>query len=86
VLKPNDERLWSQLRLSVGAFMHRLFTLGAFGSNDPDQAYLVKCDADTTSADDQQRGVVNLVVGFLPAQVTEFVVIQHQILTRPAEV
>lgn len=86
VFKPNDEALWSQIRLTIGAFMHRLFTLGAFGSTDPDLAYLVKCDADTTSADDQLRGVVNVVVGFLPQQVAEFVVIEHQLLIRPQEV
>jgi phage tail sheath protein FI len=86
VFRPNDERLWAQLRLSVGAYMHRLFTLGAFGSSDPAEAYIVKCDADTTSGDDQRRGVVNILVGFLPQMVTEFVVIQHQLLVRPSEV
>jgi uncharacterized protein len=86
VFQPNDDRLWAQLRLSVGSFMHRLFTLGAFGSSDPAVAYLVKCDSDTTSSDDASRGVVNVVVGFLPQMVSEFVVIKIQQLTRPTEV
>jgi phage tail sheath protein FI len=30
VFEPNDEPLWAQIRLSVGAFMHDLFSKGAF--------------------------------------------------------
>src|SRR6516164_9097751 len=30
VFEPNDERLWSQIRLNVGAFMQGLFLQGAF--------------------------------------------------------
>ena len=30
VFEPNDEPLWAQIRLNVGAFMHNLFRQGAF--------------------------------------------------------
>ena len=30
VFEPNDEPLWAQIRLNVGAFMHDLFRKGAF--------------------------------------------------------
>src|SRR5947208_14737202 len=64
--EPNDELLWSQIRLSFGAFMTKLFRLGAFQGNKPGEAFYVKCDGTTTSQDDIDRGVVNIIVGFAP--------------------
>ena len=52
IFEPNDEPLWAQIRLNVGAFMQRLFRLGAFAGMTPTEAYLVKCDSDTTTAYD----------------------------------
>lgn len=85
VFEPNDEPLWSQIRLNVGSFMQRLFRQGAFAGTTPAQAYLVKCDSDTTTADDVSVGVVNVLVGFQPLLPCEFVVIKIQQLTRPPE-
>jgi hypothetical protein len=76
VFEPNDEPLWAQIRLSVGAFMHGLFRQGAFQGSSPRQAYLVKCDSETTTQADIDLGVVNILVGFAPLKPAEFVVIQ----------
>jgi phage tail sheath protein FI len=38
----------------------------------------VKCDKDTTTQDDINRGVVNIVVGFAPLKPAEFVIIKIQ--------
>jgi phage tail sheath protein FI len=76
VFEPNDEPLWAQIRLSVGAFMHNLFRQGAFQGSSPRQAYLVKCDSETTTQNDIDLGVVNILVGFAPLKPAEFVVIQ----------
>jgi phage tail sheath protein FI len=76
VFKPNDEELWSQIRLNVGAFMHNLFTQGAFQGADPNTAYFVKCDSETTTQDDVDRGIVNIVVGFAPLKPAEFVILK----------
>jgi phage tail sheath protein FI len=78
VFEPNDEPLWSQLRLNIGAFMHDLFRRGAFQGRTPAEAYLVKCDRDTTTQNDIDRGIVNILVGFAPLKPAEFVVIQIQ--------
>ena len=78
VFEPNDAPLWAQLRLNLGAFMHDLFRKGAFAGATPQQAYLVKCDAETTTRDDVDRGVVNVVVGFAPLKPAEFVIIRIQ--------
>jgi uncharacterized protein len=78
VFEPNDEPLWSQIRLNVGAFMNGLFRQGAFAGTTPDEAYFVKCDAETTTPDDVNLGIVNVVVGFAPLRPAEFVVISLQ--------
>ncbi len=44
VFEPNDEPLWAQIRLNVGAFMNNLFRQGAFQGTTPREAYFVKCD------------------------------------------
>jgi phage tail sheath protein FI len=78
VFEPNDEPLWSQIRLNVGAFMHDLFRRGAFQGTTPREAYFVKCDKDTTTQNDIDHGIVNILVGFAPLKPAEFVVIKIQ--------
>ena len=78
VFEPNDEPLWSQLRLNLTAFMQNLFRQGAFAGGTAREAYLVKCDSETTTRDDVDRGVVNVLVGFAPLKPAEFVVIRIQ--------
>ncbi len=78
VFEPNDEPLWAQVRLAVGSFMQRLFRQGAFQGASPRDAFFVKCDRETTTQDDINRGIVNIAVGFAPLQPAEFVVITIQ--------
>ena len=78
VFEPNDEPLWSQIRLNVGSFMHGLFRQGAFQGASPKEAYFVKCDKETTIQDDINKGIVNIWVGFAPLKPAEFVVIKIQ--------
>jgi len=78
VFEPNDEALWSQIRLNVGAFMNGLFRQGAFQGTTPRDAYFVKCDNETTTQSDINLGIVNIVVGFAPLKPAEFVIIKIQ--------
>jgi len=78
VFEPNDEPLWGQIRLNVGAFMHNLFRQGAFQGTTPREAYFVKCDKETTTQNDINLGIVNIVVGFAPLKPAEFVIIKLQ--------
>jgi phage tail sheath protein FI len=82
VFEPNDEKLWSQIRLNVGAFMHDLFMKGAFQGTDPKKAYFVKCDSETTTQPDIDRGIVNILVGFAPLKPAEFVVLKLQQISQ----
>jgi uncharacterized protein len=85
VFEPNDEPLWAQVRLNAGAFMHNLFRQGAFQGASPREAYFVKCDASTTTQNDINLGIVNIVVGFAPLKPAEFVVIKLQQITGQIE-
>ncbi|SCL34917.1 hypothetical protein GA0070624_5118 [Micromonospora rhizosphaerae] len=76
VFEPNDETLWSQLRLNLGAFMMSLFRQGAFQGATPSEAFFVKCDAETTTQADIDAGIVNVVLGFAPLKPAEFVVVK----------
>jgi uncharacterized protein len=78
VFEPNDEPLWAQIRLNIGAFMQNLFRQGAFQGKTPAEAYFVKCDKETTTQNDINLGIVNIVVGFAPLKPAEFVVIKLQ--------
>lgn len=78
VFEPNDEPLWAQIRLNAGAFMHNLFRQGAFQGSTPRDAYFVKCDKETTTQNDINLGIVNIVVGFAPLKPAEFVIIKLQ--------
>ena len=78
VFEPNDEPLWGQIRLNVGAFMQTLFRQGAFQGSSARDAYFVKCDSSTTTQTDINLGVVNILVGFAPLKPAEFVVIRIQ--------
>ncbi|MGH2538851.1 MAG: phage tail sheath family protein [Candidatus Promineifilaceae bacterium] len=85
VFEPNDESLWAQIRLNVGAFMQDLFRKGAFQGSSPRQAYFVKCDSETTTQTDIDSGVVNILVGFAPLKPAEFVIIQIQQLAGQSQ-
>ena len=72
VFEPNDETLWSRLRLGIAAFMENLERQGAF------YGFQVTCDRTTTTPDDIQRGIVNILVAFAPVKPAEFIILQIQ--------
>lgn len=84
VFEPNDEPLWAQIRISLGTFMQDLFRRGAFQGSTPRDAFFVRCDAETTTQSDIDRGTVNIIVGFAPLKPAEFVVIAIQQKTATA--
>lgn len=76
IFEPNDEPLWVAIRTTVENFMLGLFNQGAFQGSTPSQAFQVRCDATTTTPDDQANGVANIIVAFAPVKPTEFLVIK----------
>ena len=86
VFEPNDEPLWAQIRLAAGAFMNGLFRRGAFQGQKSSDAYFVKVDSETTTQNDINLGIVNVVVGFAPLKPAEFVIITLQQLAGQVQV
>ncbi|MFV8748937.1 phage tail sheath family protein [Nannocystaceae bacterium ST9] len=86
VFEPNDEPLWAQVRQTIKGFMQGLFRQGAFQGRSAREAYFIKCDRETTTQADIDRGVVNVVIGFAPVRPAEFVVIKLQQLAGQAAV
>jgi phage tail sheath protein FI len=76
VFEPNDEPLWAELRRHIGNFMHTLFSQGAFQGRAPDEGYVVRCDASTTTQADINDGRVIVLVGFAPARPAEFIILR----------
>lgn len=78
--EPNDEGLWSRIRMSGGDFMQGLYTAGAFMGSSPRDSYFVICDGTTTTPDDIEQGILNVQVGFAPMKPAEFVVLYIQLI------
>ena len=76
VFEPNDESLWSSIRLNVNAFMLDQFRAGAFQGRTASEAYFVQCDSRTTTQADIDAGIVNILVGFAPLKPAEFVILR----------
>ncbi len=79
VFEPNDQNLWSSLRLNVGSFMDGLFRASAFQGAKASDAYFVRCGlGDTMTQGDIDRGQVIVIVGFAPLKPAEFVIVRIQ--------
>jgi len=76
VFEPNDDPLWVSIRTSIESFMLTLFHQGAFQGSTPSQAFQVLCDSSTTTQQDIDNGIVNILVAFAPLLPAEFVVIK----------
>jgi len=72
VFEPNNEALWSSLRLAIGGFMGDLAKQGAF------YGFKIKCDADTNPQTNIDLGIVTVLVQYAPVKPAEFVVLQFQ--------
>jgi phage tail sheath protein FI len=74
VFEPNDERLWGKLGTNVGSFLSRVHRSGALSGASPQEAYFVKCDAETNPPEIVEAGQVVCEVGVAPVKPAEFVI------------
>jgi phage tail sheath protein FI len=84
VFENNDERLWSQIRTSLAAFLRSYWQQGGLRGASADQAFYIKCDSTTISAADVLGGRVNIEVGVAIEYPAEFIVIKLGQLTGNA--
>ncbi len=74
VFEPNDFSLWQRLKRDVTSFLLRPYRDGALFGSTPDQAFYVKCDAETNPPDQIDAGMVVVEVGMCPVKPAEFVI------------
>jgi uncharacterized protein len=74
VFEPNDQLLWMRLSASVRSFLLRTWRSGALFGATPDEAFYVKCDAETNPPEVVEAGQVVCEIGISPVKPAEFVV------------
>ncbi|MBP1466296.1 phage tail sheath family protein [Candidatus Chloroploca sp. M-50] len=74
VFEPNDQSLWKSIRRDIRAFLTRLWRDGALMGNTPEEAFFVKCDAETNPPDVINAGMVVTLIGVAPVKPAEFII------------
>ena len=75
VFEPNDSRLWARITRELTAYFNGLFRQGALKGRTPQEAFYVKCDAETNFAEIRDLGMVVTEIGLAPGVPNEFVVV-----------
>jgi phage tail sheath protein FI len=77
--EPNDARTWSAVRERIAAFLGELHATGALAGKTPEDAFYVRCDAETNPADQVARGVLRCEIGVAPLVPAEFltIILEH---------
>jgi len=74
VFEPNDVALWEGIKRTLSSFLRGLWSAGALFGASADQAFYVKCDADTNPPESIDQGLLIVEVGIAPVKPAEFVV------------
>ena len=76
VFEPNDHQLWARIRRTISSFLVNEWRKGALFGTTPDEAFFVKCDAETNPAEGIDAGQVVCQIGVAPVKPAEFVIFQ----------
>ncbi len=74
VFEPNDPFLWSSIRRDINAYLTVVWRTGALFGNTTDDAFYVKCDAETNPKELRDLGYCVIEIGISPVKPAEFVV------------
>jgi phage tail sheath protein FI len=82
--EPNDHRTWELVRDRTAAFLSQLHTAGMLAGGNPEQAFFVKCDAETNPPEQVDSGMLICEIGVAPVSPAEFIMISlTQTMTGP---
>lgn len=76
VFEPNGVALWVRIKERLERYCGEMFRRGALKGDRADEAYFVKCDAQTNALLSPDSGVVVAEVGLAPASPSEFVIVR----------
>ena len=74
VFEPNTPDLWQKITRNVSAFLTIVWRSGALFGNTPQEAFYVKCDAETNPPELRELGQVVTEIGIAPVRPAEFVI------------
>ncbi|MGN6331220.1 MAG: phage tail sheath family protein [Motilibacteraceae bacterium] len=74
VFEPNDVTLWEGVKRTLNAFLRGLWSQGALFGATADEAFYVKCDAETNPPESIDQGRLVVEVGLAPVKPAEFVI------------
>jgi phage tail sheath protein FI len=74
VFEPNTPALWQKITRNASAFLTNAWRGGALFGNTPQEAFYVKCDAETNPPEVRDRGEVVTEIGVAIVRPAEFVI------------
>ncbi len=74
VFEPNDAELWAKIRRNISAFLIMEWRNGALFGATPQEAFYVKCDAETNPPEVRDLGQVVTEIGVAVVKPAEFVI------------
>jgi uncharacterized protein len=83
--EPNKPRLWSRIQRELTTYLTKLLRDGALKGATPEQAFFVKCNAETNPPELREVGQVVTEIGLAPLAPAEFIVVRITHRAGPAE-
>jgi hypothetical protein len=74
VFEPNDPTLWRRIRRNISAFLRVQWIDRRLVGNTEEEAFFVKCDAETNPPESVDLGRVVTLIGVAPSKPAEFVI------------
>ncbi len=84
VFEPNTPALWQTITRNVSAFLTNVWRSGALFGNTPQEAFYVKCDAETNPPELREQGQVVTEIGVSIVRPAEFVIFRISQFTAPS--
>jgi len=73
--EPNHNPTWDYVGRTVTWFLTGLWKQGMLAGGKEDEAFFVKCDAETNPADNIDNGILTCEIGVAPVSPTEFIMV-----------
>ncbi len=85
VFEPNTPALWQKITRNITAFLTNVWRSGALFGNTPQEAFFVKCDAETNPPELRELGQVVTEIGVAIVRPAEFVIFRISQFTAPSK-
>ena len=85
VFEPNNEALWQKISRNTTAFLTNVWRSGALFGSTPQQAFYVKCDAETNPPSLRDIGQVVTEIGVAIVKPAEFVIFRISQFSEPGK-